>query len=65
MIILYTTHCPRCEVLKKKLMKKKILFIEEDNVKEIMQLGFKSSPILKVDDSYLEFSEAIDYVNKK
>lgn len=61
--ILYTTHCPKCEVLKAKLKEKHIEFIECDNELEMRQKGFLSVPILNMNGKNLTFMEAVRWVN--
>lgn len=57
-IILYSTHCPMCNVLEKKLQMKNIEYDICTDINEIRKLGFLSAPILKVDDDYYTFKEA-------
>ena len=57
-IILYTTHCPKCTVIEKKLKAKNIPFTEVDDVETMQALGFHSLPVLKVDDEILNFQQA-------
>ena len=38
-IILYSTGCPKCEVLKKKLKTKNIEYVENNNVEDMESLG--------------------------
>lgn len=64
MIELFSTGCPRCMVLEKKLNQKSIQFTKNDNIDELIQKGYSTAPVLKVDDKYLEFNEAIKYVNE-
>lgn len=64
-IILYSTHCPRCIVLEKKLQQKKIEYIENNDVGEMTALGLQSAPALKVDDKVMEFTEAIQWINQQ
>lgn len=64
-IILYTIHCPKCNVLEKKLQQKGIQFDIVDDEEIIMQKGFKSAPILVVGDTVLEFSKAIDWLKEQ
>ena len=64
-IKLYTTHCPQCKALETKLEKKAIEFESCDNIEEMKTLGFKAAPVLKVDENYLNFSEAIKWVNNQ
>ena len=63
-IVLYSTGCPRCNVLKTKLKNKDILF-EEVNDEDIMiGKGFDSVPILEVDEKPYDFKEAVEWINK-
>ena len=62
-MILYSTGCPRCEVLKAKLLQKNVKFDVVDNIEEMLQLGITQVPVLKIDDNLLEFSAAVKYVN--
>lgn len=65
MVKLYSTGCPRCVVLKKKLQQKGIPY-EEENDKDLMvSLGFKEVPILDVDGVVFEFTEAVHWINSK
>ena len=61
-MILYTTNCPRCTVLKAKLQQKNIEFEVVDDINEMLQLGIKTAPMLKVDNDMLDFSAAIKYL---
>lgn len=65
MIVLFSTGCPRCSVLKQKLDDKNIKYIINDDISEIADKGFMSVPILKVNDIYLEFGAAIKWVNNQ
>ena len=65
-IILYTTHCPRCEVLKTKLEQKNISYEEETDVEKMLQMGIKSVPMLSIDGaSAMNFTDAIKWVNEQ
>lgn len=58
MIKLYTTHCPKCKVIEKKLAQKNIQYIEVTDVDEMQRLGFKSVPILEVDGKIMNMTDA-------
>lgn len=62
-ITLYTTHCPKCKVIEKKLESKKIQYTEETNIEKIEELGFVSVPVLQVDGEFLEFADANKWIN--
>lgn len=61
-IILYSTGCPKCTVLKKKLSEHNIEFIENNNVEEMTKLGFVHVPILEVDGNRMNFKEAVEWI---
>lgn len=63
MITLFTTDCPRCRVLEKKLQAKGIDFTENHDVTEVVEHGFISAPVLKVDGKYMDFAKANQYIN--
>ena len=62
MIVLYSTNCPRCMVLEKKLKSTNIDFTINNDISEMLSLGFMEAPILQVDDKYMNFKEAIDWI---
>ena len=63
MVTLFTTHCPQCNVLEKVLKQNNIEFNTVDNQEEILKVAQENqiytSPILQVDDKYMEFKEAL------
>lgn len=64
-MILFSTNCPQCKVLEKKLIQKGIEFEITNDIDELLEKGIKRAPILKTDDGqYLDFSSAIKYVNE-
>lgn len=65
MIKLYSTGCPKCRVLEKKLAEKGIeynLISDKDIMKE---KGLNFLPVLEIDDRLLEFKEAVNWVNEE
>ena len=62
-VVLYSTDCPRCNVLKRKLEDKGIPFTLTSEVDEIIKMGFTYAPVLAVDDKYMEFVEANKWIN--
>lgn len=65
MIILYSTGCPKCNVLKTKLKQKNIPYEEITDVEEMQRLGITNVPVLKISDAeMLSFVEANQYINK-
>ena len=64
-VTLFTTHCPKCEVLESKLKAKRIQYLVVDNTDDLIALGFTQSPMLKVSDQTLGFTDAIKWVNSQ
>lgn len=62
-IILYTTHCPKCEVLKKKMDIKNIDYSVITNTDIILTKG-SSVPMLEIDGKVLNFVEANTWISK-
>ena len=62
MITLYSTGCPNCNVLKMKLDNYNIEYNIENNMSKIVELGFRSAPILDVDGKLMTFVEAIQWL---
>ena len=63
-VTLYTTHCPKCKVLEKKLEEIGIDYnlIEDEDI--MMEKGFMAAPMLEVDGKVMGFSDAVKWVNK-
>ena len=64
-IILYTTHCPRCTVLEKKLKQKNIPYLTIDDEEVMRKEGFTEVPMMKVSSGNpMNFKQANDWINK-
>ncbi len=64
-IIFYSTDCPKCRVLKKKLDGKGIAYTENHSIEEMIKLGIMSAPTLLVGDRLLNFTDAIAWANEQ
>ena len=64
-VILYSTHCPNCIVLEKKLKQKNIEFLEVNDIKIMEEKGFMSAPMLEVDGVVMNYKTAIQWVNNQ
>ncbi len=62
MIILYSTGCPLCKVLKKKLDKKGIEYMEITDKDVMISMGFERVPMLDTGKELLEFVEANSWI---
>lgn len=65
MITFYTTDCPKCKVLESKMNAKGIPYIIETNIESLIEKGFRTTPMIEVDDQFMEFSDAIKWVNEQ
>lgn len=64
-VTLYSTGCPKCKILEKKLLQKSIDFQVVTDRELMMSLGFSTMPVLKVNDKIMNFKEAVNWVNKE
>lgn len=64
-IILYSTNCPKCNVLEKKLQSKNINFEICNDVDLMLSKGIQQAPYLEVDNKLMDFSKAVKWVNEK
>lgn len=64
-VILYSTHCPKCSVLEKKLKQKNISYEEIIDIKIMKEKGYLSVPILEVDGVSMDFKIAINWINSQ
>lgn len=62
-VVIYSTGCPKCKVLKKKLSDKEIQFDEVSDETQMEALGIESVPVLFVDGRLLNFHEANEWIN--
>lgn len=62
-ITLFSTHCPKCNVLEKKLKAKNIEYEEVNDVEIMKEKGYLTVPILEVDGESMDFKKAVDWIN--
>lgn len=62
-ITLYSTHCPKCNVLEKKLKEKDIIYEEVNDIEIMKEKGYLSVPILEVDGTSMDFKTANNWIN--
>lgn len=63
-ITLYTTHCPQCNILEKKLKNAGLEYNVCEDPEEMIRLGYYAAPLLRVDDDPLYlFKEACLWVD--
>lgn len=65
-IKLYSTGCPKCNVLKMKLKTKHLDYKEFSDVDMLQEMGLQSVPYLQIDDDELmDFTAANAWINKQ
>lgn len=62
-ITLYSTGCPKCTILEKKLDQKNISYEINNDVDLMQEKGFMSMPMLEVDGELMDFGTAVNWVN--
>lgn len=64
-VILYSTGCPKCNVLKKKLSEKDITYEEFTSVDDMLNMGIKEVPMLGVGEKLMSFKESVDWIKEQ
>lgn len=62
-VVLYSTNCPKCVVIGKKMEQKNIKYDIVTDVDLMQSKGFTSMPMLEVDGNLMDFGDAIKWVN--
>ena len=64
-VILYSTHCPRCKVLTKKLQDAGIQYEEVVDVEIMKSKGFQEARKLEVNGVVKNFKEAVEWIGEQ
>lgn len=64
-MVLYSNGCPRCRQLENLLMRKKINYVKSGAFDELQDRGFMTVPVLKIDNNFLNFDEAVQFINER
>lgn len=65
MVVVYSTGCPRCIVLEKKLIEKNIAYQIDNDTDKMIEKGFTEIPMLEVNGKYYNFVEAVKWANEQ
>lgn len=65
MIVLYSTHCPKCNILEKKLKKKNITYDVVEDESLMIEKGFVNVPMLDVDGKLMGFGDATKWIDSR
>lgn len=64
-IVLHSTDCPKCRVLKSRLKEMGIGFEENNDVETMIQKGFTMAPVLEIDGVTYSYKEAIEWIKEQ
>lgn len=64
-VILYSTGCPKCNILKKKLADAKIDYKVIEDVDVMVSKGLKDVPWLEVDGNLMNFVDSSKWINER
>ena len=62
-VVFHSSHCPRCQVLERKLKDKAIEYEENNDIQVMLNKGLDVAPALEVDGKLMGFKEAVDWIN--
>lgn len=65
MLKLYSQGLPKCQVLKYNLELKNMEYTEQNSMPNIRGLDLKDPPILECDGVYMDFNEALAWLNTR
>ena len=63
-VVLYSTNCPKCKVIEKKLQMKNIKYSVCTDINEMLMKGLRSAPWLEIDGKLYDFAQANQEINK-
>ena len=64
-IVLYSTHCPQCQVIEKKLKAANLTFEVIDDTAIMRERGMTQLPMLQIDDNEpMSFKEANKWIKE-
>lgn len=64
-VVLYSTGCPKCKVLKAKLDSKEISYDIISDTSVMINKGIETVPVLEVDGNVMDFKTAVDWINER
>ena len=64
-IILYTNHCPCCQVLESQLKAASLPYKIFDDTEQMLTMGMTHMPMLRVDSNLMNFSAALAWLKER
>lgn len=63
-VVLYSTGCPKCNILKKKLADAQIDYTVVEDIDVMLSKGLKDVPWLEVDGALMNFIDSSKWINE-
>ena len=63
-VVLYTNHCPCCEVLEGRLKAAGIRYRVVDDVRLMLEMGLTSAPMLETDEMMMNYPAALKWLEE-
>lgn len=64
-IVMYSSGCPRCKTLKKKLDDAGVQYETYTDIQGMLDMGLKDVPVLEVDGKRMNFNEALKWTKER
>lgn len=64
-VVLYTNHCPCCEVLEGRLKSVGIHYRVVDDVRMMLEMGLTTMPMLETDDLMMNYPAALKWLEER
>lgn len=64
-VVLYSTNCPKCKVLEKKLDSIGVDYTIVTDENLMISKGFSSAPMLEVDGNIMDFGNAVRWAKEQ
>jgi len=62
--VLYSTGCPKCNVLKRKLAESNVEYSEVTDVQTILGKGIETVPVFETEGKLMDFSQTIKWLKE-
>ena len=64
-IVLYTNHCPCCEVLESRMKAAGIRYRAVDDVRMMLEMGLTTMPMLETKDMMMNYPAALKWLEER
>ena len=64
-VVLYTNHCPCCEVLESRLKAADIRYRVVDDVRMMLEMGLTTMPMLETKDMMMNYPAAMKWLEER